>query len=267
MSFRHSGEFDIKLAFDTEVLPADLNFTYEKYVVPTKLAQQTSILQIKDIPESEKVSITAKVIKQLESVMQTLKGGKRMLRTTFIVADSSSSIDLTLWGPAEQLIVGGTYTFHDLTVKFYEKKKVTTNPDTTFKRVNDIKTVNTETIFKPRQETIEVYGVKIETVNKCCFCSSVLTINQNLSSIKCIKCAKRQLTECVIKATKCEITAKNKDSTTTTYSIPSDVLCDFTGPKMPNDDIEILLLKSKKLCVTFTSENSKTISLIQKADN
>ena len=62
-----------------------------------------------------------------------------MLRTTFIVANATGTIDITVWGPPDQINVGSSYNFINCTVKFYEKKKLTSNQETIIKRVEDIK--------------------------------------------------------------------------------------------------------------------------------
>ena len=96
-------------------------------------------------------------------------------------------------------------------------------------------------IFKPKQELIKVAGVSTETIFKCIFCKASIEINENLTSVKCSSCKKRQLKETVDETTKCEITGKKADDSTIMFTIPNDVLETLTG-KIPNDDKENYLL-------------------------
>ena len=81
------------------------------------------------------VTVTAKVLQQKESIQQQFGHGSSMLRTTFIIADDSGSIELTLLGSAGQIKVGSSYTFNSVTVKtFDQKNKMSTNPDSNIKQ-------------------------------------------------------------------------------------------------------------------------------------
>ena len=69
------------------------------------------------------VMVTAKVLQRKDSVQQQLGHGSSMLRTAYIIADDSGSIELTLWGSADQINVGSSYIFNSVTVKTFEQKK------------------------------------------------------------------------------------------------------------------------------------------------
>ena len=129
------------------------------------------------------------------------------------------------------------------------KKKLSTNPDTSIRKTEDIKNVVQAPVFKPKIEIVQVLGVTISTTFKCCFCKAQIDVNQEISTVKCATCHKRQLIELVDQSIKCEIKAKKTDDNTITFLIPSEIVQELTGD-IPNDDKEIYLLRCK-LRVSF----------------
>ena len=126
-----------------------------------------------------------------------------MLRTTFIIADRTGAIELTLWGIPEQINVGTSYIFKNVKGNY-----LSTNPDTQIEKTQDLKNVVTDMVFKPKQDLIKVAGVGIQTVHKCMLCKASLELNESLKSFKWSSCNKRQLTESVETAIKCKVTGK-----------------------------------------------------------
>ena len=102
------------------------------------------------------VTLTAKVLRKKESILQHLQNGPSMMRTPYIIADSTGAVELTLWGVPEQISVGNSYIFKKVTVKCFDSKELSTNPETTFKKTSDIKDAVAEMLFKPKQELIKV---------------------------------------------------------------------------------------------------------------
>ena len=188
-----------------------------------------------------------------------------MNRTYFIIADESDSIELTLWRPAEQLLVNNSYSFTNVTVKTFQKKKLSTNSETSIKKVASLKTVLDSSIFKSTPQVMEVKNVTIQSVQKCCFCNNLMEINASSSSVKCQKCLRTQLNESVVKSTRCEITIhKSGQPAETQIFVPSALLTQFTGD-IPNDDKELFILMCQKLEVVLASDTSLVVTSIKKA--
>ena len=76
-----------------------------------------------------------------------------MLRTAFIVADKTASIEITVWGPPDQITVGMSYDFRHLTVQFFGSKKLSTTVESIINRVEDIKDVSTTPLVKPKRSS------------------------------------------------------------------------------------------------------------------
>lgn len=255
------GQFDIKLSSRSQLTPTSLNFSYEK--PGAQGTQEVKIKELKDIPEGSRVTVTAKVIGKEESVLQKLQSGRTLTRTTFTIADESASVDLTLWGPPEQVNPSSTYQFTNLAVKIFEKKKLSTTLETSIKRKEDIKNVTAASFIKTKIEKVKIIGVSIYTVSKCCFCNSIIQLNPSLTSVKCMKCHKRQLSEAVKKSTKCEINAKRADETVSNFFVPHEELVALTGD-IPNDDKEMFILNCKTVEVQFASSDSLVATQIKK---
>ena len=202
-------------------------------------------------------------MKKEESVLQTLRNGQTMMRTQYVIADETSAINLTLWGPPDQITEASTYSFSNVTVKTFEIRKLCTNSDTAIKRVQNLENISNTTVYKAKLEVVKIVAVKITTMSKCSFCNSQITLNDALTSVKCPKCLRRQLNESVLKFTKCEITGQKKDDNKVNFLVPESVLTHFTG-EMPNDDRELYILNCKEVQVTFASNNTNMITDIKK---
>ena len=129
------------------------------------------------------MTVIAKVLSKEESVLQKLQSGRTLTRTTSAIADESASVDLTLWGPPEQVNPSSTYEFTNLAVKIFETKKLSTTLETSIKRKEDIKNVTAASYIKNYIEKVKIIGVSIYTVNKCCFCNSLVQLNPGLTSV------------------------------------------------------------------------------------
>lgn len=172
---------------------------------------------------SFQVNPTAKVVKRLHTTEQTVRQ-KQLQRTDFIIGDRTAALELTLLGPPEQLLISSTYTFHNLTVKMFGNKKLSRTITPRILRADDIDDEITK-LPTPSKKTVkgQITGVSITSTQKCSFCKSLIVINQDLKSIKCTQCQKRQLILSVIKSTKCDITLKT-DEGTLDYQLPEKVL-------------------------------------------
>ena len=135
--------------------------------------------------------------------------------------------------------------------------------ETSTKKGDNLQNVSTTTLFNPTEEIIEVSGVKIETVNKCCFCNAVLMMNNMLTSVKYCEYNKRQLTDAITKSTKTELIVRTKDAMVA-YIVQSEVMNQFNSLEMPNDDRELMILNCKKFQVTCISPNSRIFSQMKK---
>ena len=204
------------------------------------------------------MSVAARVVEKTDSVLQPLRYGKTMTRTTSVKADSTEAIEITIWGPIDQINVGSGYEFKNYTLKVLDEKKLSTKKDSAIKRIEDLNNICKAPLSKPKDEVIEIMGIKIDTTTKCVFCSSTLVINETINSVKCMTCYKRQLNKNVSTCTRCEITGETQDKDVATYNVPPEVLENFCSPDITNDDKEIFILACTKLQITTNANNTIT---------
>lgn len=264
-SYKSPGKFDIKLdSQSTRFSPVKLNFSFETIEQVAESSPVKKIKDLEDTPEGSRVTITAKVLQKLESCKQDLQG-KEMIRTGIIIADETGSIELTLWGPRDQVKEGATYTFYNVTMKIFFKKKLTTNPQSTIKKAEDLKNVQPTAVFKEVERSVKVCGIKIQSIYKCCFCSSSVKFNHGMITLKCHNCEKRQLTDNLLSSIRAELMAKQTggNESVKSYTIPHNVLKEFCGD-ISNDDAEMLILESNKLRISLSNETSQIISTLKK---
>lgn len=244
-SYKSPGEFDIKLTNSTKISPAKVDYTFEDNT--TRHQQKIAEVKIKDVsklPQDTKVTVTAKVTKQLESVQQDLHYNRTMKRTTFIIADETAAIHLTLWGSDDQVVQDSSYKFENLSIKSFECTKLSTNPYSIISKVDDIENVVDDDSVddvnvKQLQGTIS--GVAIEMQYKCFFCKASVTVNEDIQSLKCPGCQKRQLVSTVTKHVKAEITLSVNNSNET-FILPKEVLETYTLGIEKLEDKELFIL-------------------------
>jgi DNA-directed RNA polymerase subunit RPC12/RpoP len=193
------------------------------------------------------VTVTAKVIKKLESVEQDLNFSRKMQRTTFIIADESTAIQLTLWGPEDQILVDNCYKFENLSIKVFECTKLSTNPYTRITKVDALQNVHVTDLDLIQKSNVKILkgkicGVDIQLQYKCFFCKANVTINEDIQSLKCPECLKRQLTSTVSKNVKTELSIVI-DNSTETFSLPQQVLDIYTLGVEKFEDKELFLLQ------------------------
>jgi hypothetical protein len=75
------------------------------------------------------VNVTAKVVNKQDTVYQNVRN-KKFEKTGFVIADRAPAVELTLWGPPEQILVSASYKFENVTVKAFETKILTTTMNT-----------------------------------------------------------------------------------------------------------------------------------------
>jgi len=165
------------------------------------------------------ITVTAKVVKKIDTVQQEFSFNRKMKRTTFISADATAAIQLTLWGPEEQILVDNCYKFENLSIKTFEYTKLSTTPYTNIMKCNEIEDVVDKTLIVCKGVTVvtgTISGATIEIQHKCFFCKNLVTINDDIKALKCQSCNKRQLVTTVLKDVKTEIagTTNNKNMET-----------------------------------------------------
>ena len=99
--------------------------------------------------------MTVRIMQQLDSVEQEFSD-RKLQRTTFIIADQTGNMRLTLWGDSKQIIVNKTYTFENLTVRFFKEKMVSTNPNTSIKEAKDTISKTTDLSQNKRKDLISL---------------------------------------------------------------------------------------------------------------
>ena len=124
--------------------------------------------------------------------LTSLSQGRSMLRTTFIIADITGSMDITIWGPTDHRTVGSSYTFENVQSNIMKsKKKISSTPDTVIKRVEDVKNVFKIPVFTATEDLLEIQSAKIKSINL--FCKSEVHVNMKISTTKFTNCGNRQL--------------------------------------------------------------------------
>ena len=205
--------------------------------------------------------MTVRIMQQLDSVEQEFSD-RKLQRTTFIIADQTGNMRLTLWGDPKQIIVNKTYTFENLTVRFFKEKMVSTNPNTSIKEAKDINIQNYRPVTEQKKRST-IIGVNFTEETHCCFCNFLVKNNKLVTSIKCGKCNVRQLNSAVNTITNCIITTEDKK----TYKISNDAL-DVFFPKSVTtvDDREIYILQNSKVEFTLNFNNIITSMKCVKKD-
>ena len=196
------------------------------------------------------ITVTAKVVKKIETVQQELSFNRTMKRTTFIIADATAAIQLTLWGPEEQILVDNCYKFENLSIKTFECTKLSTTPYTKIIKCKEIEDVVDETLILCKGIAVvtgTISGATIEIQNKCFFCKNAVTINEDITSLKCNTCNKRQLVTTVLKEIKTEITVTTSNNNIETYNVPRDILDIFTLGISNYEDKELFLLQHNRI--------------------
>lgn len=132
---------------------------------------EVNINDVKTLPEDTKVTVTAKVREELQSVDQPLQYNRTMTRTSFIIADRTTAIELTLWGNEDKLVEGHSYKLNNLSIKTFESTKLSTNPYSTITCIPDIGQVTDDDVEDINTSTIRgtICGVNIDTHDKCFF--------------------------------------------------------------------------------------------------
>jgi len=186
---------------------------------------------------------------------------QNLQRTEFIIADATAAMKLTLWGPPEQLKEDSTYTFKNLTIKMFEEKLLSTNPQTQILKTNMLETVvDLPESTKPIEGHIK--SVTICKRNSCQFCDTNVEVNKALVSIKCTNCNKRQLVTSIKQQTICDIDFETENNQNISLKIPEQLLAIYTLEIDDVDDKELFILQHNHVNIEFSNHTVTSITEI-----
>ncbi|XP_070564414.1 uncharacterized protein [Ptychodera flava] len=224
-----------------------LSFSMKK---PTP--KTTNIAEVADMAQGfGPITITAKVLRILSVKKQQNVRGKIIDKQSVLVADSSGSVELTLWaGLIDTVDIDSTYTFTALSVRRYEFTTLTTTPQTAITTAGaiDHKETPIEDILPPTQLNIEeIVQVSAKMTTGCSACHTpIVTPPSTVRFVKCTFCFMRQKTTAMVTKYTCNVNVKTSDNQTMKLTIPNQIILDFfeeqQTPPMDTDTLEEYLL-------------------------
>ena len=127
-------------------------------------------------------------------------------------------------------------------------------------KCNEIEDVVDETLILCKGIAVvtgTISSATIEIQNKCFFCKNAVTINEDIKSLKCQSCNKRQLVATVLKEVKTEITVTANNNNIETYNVPRDILDIFTLGISNYEDKELFLLQHSRVEMEVINKTEK----------
>ncbi|XP_070537608.1 uncharacterized protein [Ptychodera flava] len=212
------------------------------------------------------VTITAKVIRRASGVKLHSVRGRMVAKQSVYVADSTGGIEVAVWSDLiEQVDVGSTYTFSDLTVRRFHVTSVTTTVQTVVMCCDEVLSVNEapieEEAASKTMDVDEVLQFRCNSVSSCGSCHKMISeVGENVCFVKCTVCGMRQKVKNLAVKYSCIMNAKMANEVKKLV-IHNPVLTDFFDKEglefTDNDSIEEYFLVCSKLRITVI-ENEVT---------
>ncbi|OWF49331.1 uncharacterized protein LOC110451964 [Mizuhopecten yessoensis] len=230
---------------------------------PSNKTTEKSISDALEEAVGSYVSIRCKVMSLDTSTdTKTTKSGRQISLRNAVIADSTNSTRLSLWGNhTTQLAAGSSYTMTDLAVKDYDAEKfLSTSPRSTINNVEEL--LN---IVEVRDNSIQIEGkpecVSVTTTYACKNCRTKFDLPTTSTTYKCTNCSMRQLVNAASKSTTLKLKLETHPATFIITGIVATNFLginDFIGITDP-DDLEELLF-TKTLCITLPTPTATTAS-------
>ena len=255
---------EFKITKKSKIMPSSsIDYEYNEEIT-SKLHTVTEALQT-DIYKS--INVLAKVMTKDENKQVIVKQGKRLLKTSCIIADSNDSIELVLWEDHISMVdCGKMYQFKAVKVRVFDDTKyLSTNEATVIEQKDDLKDVNLSSdIIKDNIIEGKCIAAMIKKSLSCLVCNASIDLIPDEDTVTCQMCQMTMISSSVnekLVATLVIQTNKKME----TYTCFNDSLQSFLvsiGKKesineIPTEDLKNLLLQSEQKQMIADKANKK----------
>lgn len=179
------------------------------------------------------IDVLAKVMIKNEKNQVIMKQGKRLMKSTCIIADTEESIQLVLWQDhIEKVDCGKTYLFKGIKVRVFDDTKyLTTNESTIIEQKDDLRHINLSSeVIKDNIINGQCLAALIKKSTSCLVCNASIELDpdETNDTITCPSCQMRMLSSLLNDKLVCTLVIKNNSNgKKETYTCFNDTLQSF----------------------------------------
>ncbi|XP_064630788.1 uncharacterized protein LOC135489379 [Lineus longissimus] len=202
--FKDDSVNDLKVTYQTRMSIETQPLNFKPKAPKVKVTPTIKLNSLNNQRISQRLNITAKVVKVLEDTCLKDVRGQSLNAKVILVADDTGCAKLTLWEKLIPMVENEkTYQFSELSVYYFDQNSLTTTPETAIKVHTDITVIDIsqdiieeqhldDTNTTVKNATVQQVSV---TMRKACLSCKHVVPTTDHHTTKCGNCDMRQLTK------------------------------------------------------------------------
>ena len=231
--------------------------------------QEVQLSDLADLPEWEKVSVTAKVVKIHPEKSVTSKQGSKLRVANVVICDTSGQMQLDAWeSHIDQIQEGSSYQMTPVQVKKWSGSiKLSTVMQTKTTKVDKDEQQKLEVEEMKGDDTATVVVKQIDSIRKmeklhCCMHCMKPIIQISASTLaRCDRCGTTMHVADCSESYRLRFTIEPEEKDMIPLLVYENALCDMVDGKTEENEIMERLLTVQDIAITYNTNNNFVIKI------